>query len=81
MLRTIPVAAEQRQAMPRILVIVPAPVSGQQLELRKAQVGVAALPDDVEVDFRAVRTSADNQVSHHDYALKRNLHPGGRSDG
>lgn len=55
--------------MPRILVIVPAPVSGDQLELRKAQVTVAALPDDVEVDFRAVRASADNQVSHHDYAL------------
>ena len=55
--------------MPRILVIVPAPVSGQQLELRKAQVAVAALPDDVEVDFRAVRASADNQVSYHDYAL------------
>ena len=55
--------------MPRILVIVPAPVSGEQLELRRAQAAVAGLPEDVEVDYRAVRASADNQVSHHDYAL------------
>ncbi len=55
--------------MPRILVIVPAPVSGEQLGLRAAQAAAAGLPGDVEVDYRAVRASADNQVSHHDYAL------------
>lgn len=55
--------------MPRLLVIVPAPVSGAQLALRQAQADAARLPAAWQIEFRPVRASADNQVSAHDYAI------------
>jgi allantoin racemase len=55
--------------VPRLLVIVPAPVAGVQLALRQAQAAAARLPGTWLVEFRPVRASADNQVSAHDYAI------------
>ena len=58
-----------RDEVRRVLVIVPGTVKGAQLGLREIQSGAASIGADIEFIYRPVRASAENQVSHHDYAL------------
>ncbi|MDX2378653.1 MAG: aspartate/glutamate racemase family protein [Acidimicrobiia bacterium] len=53
----------------RILVLVPFPLSDEQLALRERQLDVAPLPDGVEVHFKPTKAAPANYVSHHDYVL------------
>jgi allantoin racemase len=53
----------------KILVLVPFPVSEEQLALRANQLDVAALPEGVEVHFKPTKAAPANYVSHHDYVL------------
>lgn len=53
----------------KILVIVPVPVGGEQLALRRGQVDTVPTAPDTEFHFVAVRASPTNVVSHHDYVL------------
>jgi Asp/Glu/hydantoin racemase len=53
----------------RILVLVPFPVTPEQLALRQKQLDAAPLPDGVVVDFKPTKAAPANYVSHHDYVL------------
>lgn len=53
----------------KIMVIVPTPVAGEQLELRRRQVDTVPTSPDTEFHFVAVRASPTHVVSHHDYLL------------
>lgn len=55
--------------MRRVLVLVPFPMSSEQLDLRRAQADAAELPPDLELDYRPVRAAPSSYVSHHDYVL------------
>ena len=53
----------------RILVLVPFPMTPDQVALRSAQADVADLPPDVELDYRPVKAAPSGYVSQHDYVL------------
>jgi allantoin racemase len=53
----------------KILVLVPFPVSDDQLVLRANQLDAAPLPEGVEVHFKPTKAAPSNYVSHHDYVL------------
>lgn len=55
--------------MHKVLVIVPFPVSEEQLALRRAQTQAVRLGPDIAFDFRPVKAAPSNYVSHHDYVL------------
>ena len=55
--------------MRRVLVLVPFPMTQEQLDLRRAQADAAELPPDVELDYRPVLAAPSSYVSHHDYVL------------
>ncbi|MGQ0650655.1 MAG: aspartate/glutamate racemase family protein [Betaproteobacteria bacterium] len=55
--------------MHKVLVVVPFPVSEEQLALRRAQMEAVRLGPDIEFDFRPVKAAPSNYVSHHDYIL------------
>ena len=55
--------------MRRVLVLVPFPMTQEQLDLRRAQAKTAQLPPDVELDYRPVLAAPSSYVSHHDYVL------------
>ena len=55
--------------MHKVLVIVPFPVSDEQLALRRAQIRAVRLGPGIEFDFRPVKAAPSNYVSHHDYVL------------
>ncbi len=53
----------------RVLVLVPFPMTPDQLGLRAAQADAAGMPPGVELDYRPVRAAPSGYVSHHDYVL------------
>lgn len=55
--------------MRKVLVLVPFPMTPEQLELRRAQALAAELPPDIELDYRPVLAAPASYVSHHDYVL------------
>ncbi len=55
--------------MARVLVIVPFPLAGEQLALRRDQMKAVRLGPDIDFDFRPVKAGPGNHVSHHDYVL------------
>lgn len=55
--------------MTKILVLVPFPLSDDQLALREAQAETVQLAPDVEMSYRPVRAAPERYVSHADYAL------------
>lgn len=55
--------------MPRILVIVPFPMSEEQIELRRRQAAIAGLSAEFELVFRPVRAAPANFASQHDAVL------------
>lgn len=55
--------------MRRVLVLVPFPMTSEQLDLRRAQSEAAELPPDIEFDYRPVLAAPSSYVSHHDYVL------------
>jgi len=55
--------------MRRVLVLVPFPMTPEQLDLRRAQADAAELPPDLELDYRPVLAAPSSYVSHHDYVL------------
>lgn len=55
--------------MRRVLVLVPFPMTPEQLDLRRAQADAAELPPDVHLDYRPVKAAPSSYVSHHDYVL------------
>lgn len=55
--------------MRRVLVLVPFPMTAEQLDLRRAQAGAAELPPDLQLDYRPVLAAPSSYISHHDYVL------------
>jgi allantoin racemase len=55
--------------MPRVLVIVPFPMSASNLDKRKAQMNAVRLGDDITFDFKPVRIAPTNYVSQQDSVL------------
>lgn len=55
--------------MRRVLVLVPFPMTPEQLDLRRAQASTAELSADMELDYRPVLAAPSSYVSHHDYVL------------
>ena len=55
--------------MRKVLVLVPFPMTPEQLELRRAQADAAELPPDLQLDYRPVLAAPSSYVSHHDYVL------------
>ncbi len=55
--------------MRKVLVLVPFPMTPEQLELRRAQADAAELPSDIELHYRPVKAAPSSYVSHHDYVL------------
>jgi len=55
--------------MRRVLVLVPFPMTPEQLDLRRAQSEAAELPPDIRLDYRPVLAAPSSYVSHHDYVL------------
>lgn len=55
--------------MRRVLVLVPFPMTPEQLDLRRAQADAAELPPDIDFDYRPVLAAPSSYVSHHDYVL------------
>lgn len=55
--------------MNRVLVVVPFPVSPENLERRRAQLDAVRLHEGIRFDFRAVRIAPANYVSAYDSAL------------
>lgn len=53
----------------KILVLVPFPLSDEQLALRERQLDVAPLPEGVDVHFKPTKAAPSNYVSYHDYVL------------
>ena len=53
----------------KILVLVPFPLSADQLALRERQLDAAPLPEGVVVEFKSTKAAPSNYVSHHDYVL------------
>jgi allantoin racemase len=57
------------QPMHKVLVVVPFPMTEEQLALRRSQMQAVRLGPDIEFDFRPVKAAPSNYVSHHDYIL------------
>lgn len=55
--------------MRKVLVLVPFPMTPEQLDLRRAQARAAELPPDLELHYRPVLAAPSSYVSHHDYVL------------
>jgi len=55
--------------MRKVLVLVPFPMTPEQLDLRRAQSTAAELPPDIQLDYRPVLAAPSSYVSHHDYVL------------
>ncbi len=55
--------------MPRVLVVVPFPMSEVNLAQRRAQADAVRLGPDMELHFRPVRVGPANYASHHDFLL------------
>lgn len=55
--------------MRKVLVLVPFPMTPEQLDLRRAQADAADLPPDIHLDYRPVKAAPSSYVSHHDYVL------------
>jgi len=55
--------------MRKVLVLVPFPMTPEQLDLRRAQAEAAELPPDLHLDYRPVLAAPSSYVSHHDYVL------------
>ncbi len=55
--------------MRKVLVLVPFPMTPEQLDLRRAQAQASELPPDLRFDYRSVLAAPSNYVSHHDYVL------------
>lgn len=55
--------------MRTVLVLVPFPMTAEQLDLRRAQADAAELPADIRLDYRPVLAAPSSYVSHHDYVL------------
>lgn len=55
--------------MRKVLVLVPFPMTQEQLDLRRAQSQAAELPPDLELHYRPVKAAPSSYVSHHDYVL------------
>ena len=53
----------------RVLVLVPFPMTPDQLALRTAQADAAMLPPGIELDYRPVQAAPSGYVSQHDYVL------------
>ena len=55
--------------MRRVLVLVPFPMTQEQLDLRRGQSEAAELAPDIELDCRPVLAAPSSYISHHDYVL------------
>jgi len=55
--------------MAKVLVLVPFPMSAENLAQREAQLDAVSLGPGIDFSFRPVRAAPRNYVSHHDYAL------------
>ncbi len=55
--------------MRKVLVLVPFPMTPEQLDLRRAQSEAVELPPDLQIDYRPVLAAPSSYVSHHDYVL------------
>lgn len=55
--------------MHRVLVVVPFPMSGDNLALRKDQLKAVRLGPDIAFEFRPVKAGPANYSSHHDFVL------------
>jgi allantoin racemase len=55
--------------MHRVLVVVPFPMSGENLALRRSQLESVRLGPDIDFTFRPVKAGPVNYSSHHDFVL------------